>query len=650
MDYEEILRKIEQDKKDRFTVDLYRYQCLMQAIEYFSNRLGFDQIVHAAFECANELLTVSRSVLFVLADNHYILKGSKGQKTKITQMQPNSILKTFAVLYGDVVYGREKLMEYFSPELLDHYQAHIMIPLITDTTLTGFILLSEKTTVPFDTNDMIICRTLMRLFMNALENSKRLEKLQHANQELDKKIFSLFAINQSSKILLTEHDLKTLYTLSLDVFSELTLSSRTGFFLYDEGAEKFVLRAYKDIYQTVFSWESICFTQNADAMDDPGRFIIDIHDPTDVDYFHQLFQENIHTLDPLNPLYIILLIKDTKVLGFVSLSDTVSGIPYKANVFELVESLASYTYIALSNAILLKKVKQQKELLQKKLNRMISLNRLMKNINSAEDLETLQRLIIKTIEVSFGVEKGALALYRQESNTLMVVSQTGISSEDLEIKLNKYWDRLYKGSIVLETDEDELPRYLGDKMSNVIGSNSGLLAIPIYLEKYELLLLGALVIFSFREGLLSDEENMVVMESISNLSAPILKNFIQIEKERKALTENYKELFCRELQRQAKECKQLDSPLRIIHIEREIGLFEYDDLLHILNREFENVFPVSYNHIMILVIKDFQYYSYRITEVGEKYKAKIVIYEMGKDFNDYHDFVKLFHQSQTRKG
>ena len=65
-----------------------------------------------------------------------------------------------------------------------------------------------------------------------------------------------------------------------------------------------------------------------------------------------------------------------KILGFVTLGRTVTEAHKSA--FELVDSLASYTYIALSNAILIEFINNQKKLLQEKLDRLIKLNRLSK--------------------------------------------------------------------------------------------------------------------------------------------------------------------------------------------------------------------------------------------------------------------------------
>ncbi len=642
MDCDLILKNIAKDRENESVIDLYRYNGLMQAIDFFSSRLSFDQIISSAFEFVNELLTVSRSVMFIQSDKKYILNDSKGFNGKFTEIASGKNLETFAVLCGTVVYGRNRLLEYFEVELLDYYHVQIMIPLIMDTTLAGFIFLSEKTVEDFVANDVIISETLMRLFMNALENNRRLEKLQQVNKELDEKIFNLFAINQSSKVLLTEHNLDTLYELSLDVFSELTLSSRTGFFLYDEGAEKFVIKAYKDIYQSVVPKGSIAFTPNAAAYIDPMCFLVDTRKPSDIKYFNLLFNEKIDILNPLKPLYIILLIKQSEILGFVCLGETVSGLPYKDSMFELVESLAAYTYIALSNAILLKKLEEHKRLLQEKLDRLMSLNRLMKNINSAEDLNTLQQLIMHTLEVSFGVKKGALALYKPQEQALVIAAETGVQFNSGIIILNSYWNRLYNGSIVLETDEDKVYHYLGEEMDRVLGKKSGLLAVPVYLEKCETVLLGAVLVFQFRNGFLSDEENLVVMESVANLSAPILNNFISLEEERRVLTVNYKEAFLRELKKQVVDCRALNTPLEVIHIKSDTALFCDNGLAEALTKELKNVYPITHDHIIILAAQDFQYYRHEALEIAGQYGANATIYEMGKDFQKDSDFLDHF--------
>lgn len=642
MEYDSILQKIQQDLKDHSVIDLYRYNGLMEAIDFFSNRLSFEQIVSSAFEFVNELLTVSKSVMYILGENEYIPAEKKGLEEAPARVPCTAKLESFAVFCGAVLSDRVKLEEYFSSDFLKDCQVQIMIPLIAETTLQGFILLTEKSRGDFVADDTVICDALMRIFISALENHNRLVKLQQANSELDEKIFNLFAINESSKILLSEHDMQALYGLSLDVFSELTQSSRTSFFLYDESAEKYMLKAYKDIYHSRIDMETVSLTLNRDKPIRPVKFLIDTGNPSDAEYFNDLFTEGMESLSFSNPLFIVLLLKGTEVLGLVTLSATVSGLPYKSGVFELVESLASYTYIAISNAILLDRLDQHKKLLEEKLDRLLSLNRLMKNVNSADNRETLQELVMRTLEVSFGVEKCAFALFQPATQSLVVSCCAGMAVQNRSIIMNERLERLCKGSIVLETNEEEVYHYIGREMDLAVGEKSGFLAVPVVLEKYELQFMGALLLFKMRSGLLSDEENLIVMETIANLSAPLLANFIKLEYERGTLAVNHREEFLREMERQADECLALDTPLEVIHIETHFPLFEKNILAEGLEKEFEFVYTVDHNHILMIVISDFHYCRHKVKEAAEAYGAETRVYVMGTDFTGFEDFIGRF--------
>jgi hypothetical protein len=212
----------------------------------------------------------------------------------------------------------------------------------------------------------------------------RLESCRVNNRELDEKIFNLFAINQSAKAMLTEHRLEELYSLAVDVFSELTQSAYTGFFLFDDPSEKYTLKAYRDVFHAN-TLNKLSFTLNEETPVNTLKQIADLSVDADIAYFESLYLEGIAPLEMVNARYVVFIYgKQGKVLGFVTLGETVSGALYKKSAFELVDSLASYTYIALSNAMLLKVVNDQKELLQLKLDRLMTLNTLMKNINSAD--------------------------------------------------------------------------------------------------------------------------------------------------------------------------------------------------------------------------------------------------------------------------
>ena len=76
MHYEDILRKIEQENRDGSLIDIYRYNGLIEAIQFFANRLTMEQITDAAYDFVNELLTVEKSAMYLLEAEKYVLKAA----------------------------------------------------------------------------------------------------------------------------------------------------------------------------------------------------------------------------------------------------------------------------------------------------------------------------------------------------------------------------------------------------------------------------------------------------------------------------------------------------------------------------------------------------------------------------------------------
>ena len=218
MQYNDILKKIEQDFQNDNRRDIYRYNGLLEAIRFFSNRLTLDQITDTAFDFVNELLTVEKCAMYLYENNRYELKKQRGIKSENQYIAATPELSNFILYVGNVVNGRKALEQYFEASVLDELDATVMLPLALENKLYGFFLLSRRISAEFNESDILVCETLMHLFTNSLENFNRFEKLQISNQELDEKIFNLFAINQSAKAKLTEYNLQELFLLAVDVF------------------------------------------------------------------------------------------------------------------------------------------------------------------------------------------------------------------------------------------------------------------------------------------------------------------------------------------------------------------------------------------------------------------------------------------------
>lgn len=641
--FNSIIEKVEQQKKDiKLSTNLYRYSGLIQAVELFSQKLNLEQILEAAFDFINEILTLEKSAVFAVNGNKYELKKYKGYKGDMKVSADISNLHSLAKLHGSIMYSRTSLEKYFDAASLDKYDITAVMPLIIDGVLYAFIIMSRKTAGEMNGDDYIISEALMRLINNALDNYKRYGDLQTSNRELDEKIFNLFAINQSSKALLSELDLGTLYKLSVDVFSELTQSSVTGFVLYDERSGKYTLKAYKDV---LFAKPAvkISLSGDKDALIDLNRIIIDISKEADRNYFDGIFTGGIDAVGPLNAIYIVLLIKSGKVIGFVTLGRSITGNSHKASVFELIESLASATYIAISNAQYFKQVNDQKRLLDSKLKKLISLNKLVRNINSALNIETLFDLTMKTLEVSFNVKSGLIALYDAEKNAFNVKTALKCGNANRIIEPNRSWNSFFKGKSIVCDGWEEAGKYFDGDFPGNMPAGDGAVIVPVYVERVGPEILGVIVVFKYGKALIGDEESLITIETAASHIAPVMNNLITIEEQKRFLLPNYIEIFKRDLKNEINEALELSCSLTVvrIHVVRDFT-FKDDAVLDKLKSTYKRVYPFTGNTIFIIPGEDEKVSDGRIHRLMGMDNIQIKCYKLGVDFKQYQDFFKLF--------
>lgn len=643
MEYNSILKRIEEQKREEnLSSKLFRYAGLIKAIEFFSQKLNYEQIIDAAFDFVNELLTIEKSSVFALQGNNFVLKKVKGCDSEIIHIKNSPKMQEIALLHGTLIYDDEHLVKYFEKEVLEAYSVTTAIPLIIEDTLHGFIFIYNKAVSNLNSDDYIISESLMRLFNNALENYKRFEELQKVNRELDEKIFNLFAINQSSKALLSELSLDILYNLSVDVFSELTQSSLTGFVLYDEKSEKYSLKAYKDIFNMDADIQ-LSLTLSKLARIDTNKIIIDVSNEKDILYFQNIFKEGMDVLNPLKTKYIIMLIKNGKILGFVSLAQTVTGYEFKSSMFELIESMASSTYIALSNAQLFKQVSEQRKVIQGKLDKLVSLNNLMKNINSSAKVDTLLELTLKTLDISFEVDKALIALYNNEKENLSIAGTLNIETKKKDIKLRIEWKKVLEGDSVYDLKEEGALKYVNKALLKDIGTISGILIIPIFIEKLEVNLLGVIMIFKNKKLPISDEETMITIETIAGHISPVLSNLFTIEEQQRFLLPNYIEIFKLDLKNEINEALELSLDLQILRIkDKREYIFKGNTIVDKLKHSFKKVYPFSNNDILVIVNDKDKNFSKKIKRLTGVEDVEVLTFTLGSDFNSYQEFFKLF--------
>ncbi|MDF2878301.1 MAG: hypothetical protein K0S30_1397 [Clostridia bacterium] len=491
----------------------YRYEVLLQAIDFFTQRFSLEQISHYAFEFTNEILTLHSSALFVYEEEQYVLKNSRLYDAEAYSIPLSQALEEIPVLHGDIIV--DYMERFLSQETIETFNIKLVIPLIMDDFLYGFIISNGKTLSPFDEDDWIIARTLTKLFGSSFENSRQVTELNQKNKQLDQKIFNLFAINQSAKSLLSEVNLDRLYILATDIFSEITCSKVTSFGIYDTYSKSIKVLGYRNVsnYLSISTELRLCDTVYK------GKQLV-LHLERDLEIVKSIF-ENWQEFYLLETKYIVLLVKDT-ILGVVTLSEAVNERIYDESTFELVETLASFTHIAISNALMFKELVVQHERIKKKFNILDMLNKTIQNINAGVNIEEISRLTLKVLELNFGITKAFFA-YKVPKG-YKVNYTLGLKQQANTFILNDKWEKACYGEMILDFQQDTLHQFFDSDVAEELGSSNCVMIAPIFnaysATEEETYPKGFLVVLETHSSL--KEEEILLIDTITKNISPVI--------------------------------------------------------------------------------------------------------------------------------
>ncbi|SDC63192.1 hypothetical protein SAMN02799630_01029 [Paenibacillus sp. UNCCL117] len=422
----------------------YRFEGLLHAIEFFTQRFDTEQLSHYSFEFVNEILTLNASALFIHDGRRFVLRQKRlyPHITGEYAIADTDSLKRLALFRGHTMTrGFEHFLE---PRDLASFEVKWLMPLMVDDKLHGFILSNGNIDGHFSSSDLTMSNTLMRLINNSLENSLHLAQLRASNHKLDQKNFNLFAINQSTKVLLSEMSLSSLYAIATDVFSEVTASQVTAFGVVDPLSGRLRITGFRNVLAyTQYHGE---FELRTSEYAGP----IVLHMERDRSRLEDLFV-HVEQLKQLEAEYVILIV-NRQIVGMVTLSKPVNDErKYDDSTFELVESLANSSLIALSNANLFAEANRERSSAEKKLRLLLNLNRLVGNVNESGTPEELCYFTVKALRLAFGVRKALLCL--REDDGYIVTEHTGLACTQSAAEPGGMQAAEPKGRVVMRLDE-----------------------------------------------------------------------------------------------------------------------------------------------------------------------------------------------------
>lgn len=385
------------------------FKKLQEAIDFFSQSLHIEQLMAYGYELVHRTLDLNASALFMLEDSNYVLQHCKNFEINQFHEPVVPAHKVFAERFGRVL--TKDFDRYFSDALVTRFKPCFVMPIIDKDNLAGFIIAGGQCTGALDEALLEFVHAINQLMNKAYENASAYHALEQKNKELDKRVFNLFFINHSARLLMSELQVSQLYSLCVDIVRELTASAVTSFFVVDESHNRLILRGYKNILDFDQRYEELpCPTQLG------GILQTVFHIDKDRDALTALLGD-LQVLEALKTEYVTFIVRE-KVLGLITISKPVNNSSYDQAVLDLIVSIANSIYIAMHNALQFQEIEGQRRLLASRVQAMESLNRSVRNIHACQDIEELADIVMQTLKYGFGVTRAALVLGRANEPTV----------------------------------------------------------------------------------------------------------------------------------------------------------------------------------------------------------------------------------------
>lgn len=579
---------------------MYRYDALIKAVDFFTQRFTPEQLSKYAFEFANEILTLKASALFIIDGDEFILKSKRLYNIQNYSIKNKTKIQKIATLHGSIILNRFE--NYFPIEVLDKFDMNLVIPLIIDDLLFGFIISDGKTVGDFNEDDYTMAVCLMRLFNNALENNRNFTDLKTKNKQLDQKIFNLFAINQSARSLLSELELDNLISMAVDIFSEMTSSKITSFGIVDKVSNKLRILGYRNIED--FSTHLADLEIRPQAEFSHRKVMLSLEE--DIDLIKELFV-NWEEFYSLGAQYVVLLVKD-ELLGLVTLAEPVNQEDYDIAIFELIESLASFTYIALENAILFEETQRQKQIIEAKYDVLTSFNQLVENINECISIEELCDITLKTLNISFDIEKAFIAFKENEKQYRIKHSIDDIGVGEI-LNINEKWEESYDGDMIYNFAAENNQDYLEKDLLDLFYDSTGLVISPIITERFNLegweSPFAYLLVLKTPNNL--QEEEVLLIDTITKNISPTIYHMNVLEEHKQRYIPDKRQLFYESINKKIQEKDKFNVNINIYyrlvetHPFADVDLSMYEKYEHYLIDNY--LFIICYDDLDLLNFK-----------------------------------------------
>ncbi|SDY50123.1 GAF domain-containing protein [Tindallia californiensis] len=566
----------------------------IDCVAFFTQVLTEEQIYTYGYQFLHDISEWTSSAIFVLQDHEYICKSEIGMISEIKQHTATEKLKQWPVLQGRVLY--HPYINFLSPDFCQKNKVVISIPMIVKDELKAFIVVAsddENQHFPWSEEEMESLKDLMNMSLTmATERSK----LKHSQEELNQQIFSMTMAAQCSRMIMAETNLEQLYRLCIDVVREITTSRATAFGLYDPGEQKMKVKGFLSLDHK--ACHACSFSVQTEKISGDQRIFHIDHDRA---MLEKIFS-NPEKLKDLDAVYLFLL-ADENLLGFLTIGEAASGKQYDARTLEQIESITKGIYIAIQNALHIATIQDQKEEIASQLEAIKKFNRMMKNVNSCNNLEELVEITLQTLTFGFNVKQSIFVLGTQQQHQLY---QYGYPEESIIHMKDLFWNRDVNEFYFLQGEnasEDFVHASDGKE-------HNGLIIAPIKTDELavEISPIGYLVITGLPGAV--DEKMLLIIQTFANTIAPICKHLHEKNMNQHLKMDNQAVIFQDKIQEYFFQKDNPLPPLRVFYkrwrkkpfeAPRHPLLLEYqesfyfDQLIIVIERVPDTVFSASFD-------------------------------------------------------
>jgi hypothetical protein len=483
------------------------YRALINTIDFFSQRLHVDQIVTYGYKIFEDLTLPEQGAIFTLNEDEdlYVPRVTYGYPGDLPNIVTSEAHHAFASKNGFLLDKLEVQERYFDREFLITHDIDMILPLILDDSLFGFIIAKEGK----DTNGIKNREFLNRfcdLLNLALEKAVSYDCTLKMKQEIDKRIFNLNSYSQTMKLLMTALDQNFIVDLCLDVVRELTASAVTSIAV-ERKQNQLDLVAYKDVLQGKACFLSLELRQDAQASE------VIYHVKRDREKLETIFR-SCKPLEKLKAVYVVFIERE-RIIGCITIGESVSGATYDYQLLEQIRNLVSMMYIALDNAKQFTALTIERNKMSTQLSALNHLNRSIAIINGADSLEELCSHVVDTLHYGFGLKEGYIWIDTLENQCF---KQIGCQHAHLSVE-EMDWLRQQNNMQVRYDGACDLPLTCDEA--------NCLVYLPILKRDYNETCMGHLVIDQTDKPI--DEGLCMILEALTNSISPVVKQFLEIE-------------------------------------------------------------------------------------------------------------------------